>query len=61
MIKCEDSKVSIVGTKENVGAEFGVIYNALFNFFDKEELDGIEKVTMKWRKIKGMEDKKWQV
>lgn len=56
MIKCEDSKVSIVGTKEDIGAEFGVIYNALFNFFDKEELDGIEKVTMKWRKIKGMED-----
>lgn len=56
MIKCEDSKVSIVGTKEDVGAEFGVIYNALFNFFDKEELDGIIKVTMKYRKMKEMED-----
>ena len=56
MIKCKESEVTIVGKKEDVGAEFGVIYNALFNFFDKEELDGIEKVTMKWRKIKGMED-----
>lgn len=56
MIKCEKSEISIVGKKEDVGAEFGVIYNALFNFFDKEELDGIEKVTMKWRKIEGMED-----
>lgn len=55
MIKCEDSKVSIVGTKEDIGAEFGVLYNALLNFFDKEELDGIERVTMKLRKIKEME------
>ena len=56
MIKCENSEVSMIGTKEDIGAEFGVIYNALFNFFDKEELDKIEKATMKWRKIKGMED-----
>lgn len=56
MIKCEESNVSIVGTKEDIGADFGVIYNALFNFFDKEELDGIIKMTMKYRKMKEMED-----
>lgn len=56
MIKCEDSKISIVGTKEDIGAEFGAIYNTLFSFFDKEELDGIIKMTMKYRKMKEMED-----
>lgn len=38
MIKCEDSKVSIVGTKEDIGAEFGVIYNTLYNFLIKKNL-----------------------
>ena len=56
MIKCENSTISINGTKEDVGAEFGVIYNALYNFFDKEELDGIINATNKYRKIKEMED-----
>ena len=56
MIKCEESKISIVGTKEDVGAEFCVIYNALYNFFDKEELDGIINATIKYRKLKEMED-----
>jgi hypothetical protein len=56
MIKCENSTISINGTKEDVGAEFGVIYNALYNFFDKEELDGIINATKKYRKIKEMED-----
>ena len=56
MIKCEDSRVIINGTKEDIGAEFGIIYNALLDFFDKEELDGIINVTMKYRKMKEMED-----
>lgn len=56
MIKCEESKLSIAGTKEDVGAEFGIIYNALYNFFDKEELDGIINTTIKYRKLKEMED-----
>ena len=56
MIKCENSKINIYGTKEVVGAEFGVIYNALYKFFDKEELDGIINATKKYRKINGMED-----
>lgn len=56
MIKCKESEVKISGIKEDIGAEFGVIYNALLNFFDKEELDAIINATKKYRKIKGMED-----
>ena len=55
MIKCNDGKTSFSGSRGEIRADFGCIYNVMLKFFDREEIEEIEEQTRKFIK-KEMED-----
>lgn len=55
MIKIDDGKTLFSGTRNEIGADFGCIYNVMLKFFDREEIEEIEETTRKFIK-KEMED-----
>lgn len=52
MIKSDNGKIQFYGSRDDIGADFGCIYNAMLKFFDREE---IEERARKFNK-KEMED-----
>lgn len=55
MIKCDDGKTYFCGSRNEIRADFGCIYNIMLKFFDREEIEEIEEHTRKFIK-KEMED-----
>lgn len=55
MIKSDVGKTEFCGSRDDIRADFGCIYNVMLKFFDREEIEKIEERTRKFIK-KEMED-----
>lgn len=55
MIKSDDGKTEFNGSRDDIRADFGRIYNVMLKYFDRKEIEEIEEQTRKFI-IKEMED-----
>ena len=55
MIKSDDGKTYFCGSRNDIRADFGCIYNVMLKYFDREEIEEIEEKTRKFI-MKEMED-----
>lgn len=55
MIKSDVGKTYFYGSRDEIGADFGCIYNVMLKYFDRKEIEKIEERTRKFIK-KEMED-----
>jgi hypothetical protein len=50
MIKSDDGKTEFYGSRNDIRADFGCIYNVMLKFFDRKEIEEIEEHTRKFIK-----------
>ena len=55
MIKSNEGKTEFCGTRSDIRADFGCIYNVMLKYFDRKEIEEIEEHTRNFI-IKEMED-----
>ena len=55
MIKSDEGNTEFYGSRNDIRADFGCIYNSMLKFFNRKEIEEIEERTRKFNK-KEMED-----
>lgn len=55
MIKSDIGKTEFCGSRDDIRADFGCIYNVMLKYFNRKEIEEIEEKTRKFI-MKEMED-----
>lgn len=48
MIKSDDGKTYFCGSRDDIRADFGCIYNVMLKYFDRKEIEEIEEKNKKF-------------